>query len=104
MMEFVLRFLFQMLMNFTIGMIGALIGFYWYLWGVVTSYQPGVLLTIVFFLLASVAATSLVASYLVGLYSVAAGGVYVAAKIASQSQSARLQEEQRRREALRSND
>eukprot|EP00516_Mucochytrium_quahogii_P003425 CAMPEP_0203757070 /NCGR_PEP_ID=MMETSP0098-20131031/10221_1 /ASSEMBLY_ACC=CAM_ASM_000208 /TAXON_ID=96639 /ORGANISM=" , Strain NY0313808BC1" /LENGTH=215 /DNA_ID=CAMNT_0050649183 /DNA_START=101 /DNA_END=745 /DNA_ORIENTATION=- len=31
-MEFALRFLMNMLMNFTIGLVGALIGFYWFVW------------------------------------------------------------------------
>ncbi|GBG30690.1 Hypothetical Protein FCC1311_069102 [Hondaea fermentalgiana] len=92
--EFGLRLIVNMLLNFTIGLIGALVGFYYYLWGVVAAYQPSFLLAVGFFFLASVAATSLVAAYLAGLYSAAAGTVFVAAKIATQS--ARLNDDARR--------
>jgi hypothetical protein len=35
-MEFLLRWGMQVLFNFTIGLCGALVGFYWYLWGLIT--------------------------------------------------------------------
>ncbi len=39
---FLIRFLIQVLMNFTIGLIGAAVGFMWTLWSVIQSFQPGV--------------------------------------------------------------
>jgi len=80
-LEFALRFLINMLLNFTFGLIGALIGFYYFLWGVISSYQTDFLVAFAFFMVASIAATSFVASYLIGLYAAAAGSVYTAAKI-----------------------
>lgn len=97
-MEFALRFLMNMLINFTMGLIGALIGFYWYLWGVISSYEPNFLVALSFFMLASTAATSMVVSYLVGLYSAAAGSVFVAAKIGGQGM--RVQDQTRRQQAF----
>ena len=37
---FVIRILFQMVMNFIVGLFGAFIGFLWYLGGVIWAYQP----------------------------------------------------------------
>lgn len=94
--EFGLRVLLNMLLNFTIGLIGALIGFYYYLWGVISTYEPNFLFAFFFFMLASIAATSVVASYLAGLYSAAAGSVYVAVKIGTQA--VRLDDRQQTRQ------
>jgi len=80
--EFALRWGFQVLMNFTIGLCGALVGFYWYLWGLVTSYQADWFSGAAFFAMCVLAGTSLVATYLFALYGAAAGTVYVVAKAA----------------------
>ena len=72
----------RFVMNFTMGMLGALAAFYWYLWDIVTSYQASPLVGLGFASLAIIAATSFVASFLVGLYAATAGTVYVAVKAA----------------------
>ena len=36
----VLRWLMQLLMNFTLGLIGALFVFVWRLWGLIAAYKP----------------------------------------------------------------
>mmetsp|Transcript_14495 Transcript_14495/g.25982 ORF Transcript_14495/g.25982 Transcript_14495/m.25982 type:complete len:293 (+) Transcript_14495:265-1143(+) len=99
-LEFALRFLIQMLLNFTIGLIGALIGFYWYLWSIVASYQPSFLLALGFFVLASIAATSFVATFLIGLYGASAGSVYAAAKLGSASVGRNINDGARRQAFL----
>lgn len=37
---FVIRIVFQMVINFVVGLFGAFIGFIWYLGGIIWSYQP----------------------------------------------------------------
>jgi len=96
-LEFAIRFLINMVMNFTFGLTGALIGFYWYVWGVVSSYQPGFIAGFLFFIMASVAASSFVATFLIGMYTAAAGSVYVAVRAAGPA----LEDQRRRQEHLR---
>ena len=38
--SFVIRIVFQMVINFVVGLFGAFIGFLWYLGGIIWSYQP----------------------------------------------------------------
>jgi hypothetical protein len=89
-MSFLIRAGFQLVLNFTMGLIGALVAFVWYLWDVVSSYSPDPATGVAIFMLASLAATSLVASYLVALYFATAGSVYVVANVIAAQ--ARLQE------------
>mmetsp|Transcript_707 Transcript_707/g.885 ORF Transcript_707/g.885 Transcript_707/m.885 type:complete len:135 (-) Transcript_707:1424-1828(-) len=70
-----LRWLFQLLFNFTLGLIGALVVFTFKLWGIVASYQPNPLTGIAFFAAALLAAASMVAAYLFIMYFCAASGV-----------------------------
>ncbi|KAJ8598765.1 hypothetical protein CTAYLR_009871 [Chrysophaeum taylorii] len=70
-----LRWLVQLLFNFTIGLVGALIAFAWKLWSLVASYQPDPATAITFAVCALLAATSMVATYLFALYFCAASGV-----------------------------
>lgn len=79
-MEFLMRLVINMLINFTIGLIGTVVGFMWTLWSVVKSFQPTTLEAAGFFIFASIAAMSFVASWLVGLYAATAGGAYVIGK------------------------
>jgi hypothetical protein len=76
----VLNWLFQMALNFTLGMIGALIGFASQLYFLLSSYQAGWGEALAFFGLAMAAACSVLASFIVGLYLTAATGAYVAVK------------------------
>eukprot|EP00960_Hanusia_phi_P053805 762462-Hanusia_phi.AAC.8 len=76
--SFILRFVIQVLFNFTLGLVGALVAFIWYLWDVVRSYQPDPVTAVISFLLFSIAAISMVATYLIALYgSVAASGYMI---------------------------
>ena len=69
-----IRWLFQLVINFTMGLIGAFTAFVWYLWDVVSSYQADTFSSLIFFGLATVAASVLI-TYLVGLYAATAGCV-----------------------------
>jgi len=48
------------LINFTLGLIGALVAFIWYLWDVIRAYQPDPLTAFLSFVVFAVAATSMV--------------------------------------------
>lgn len=50
--SYLLRLAIQMLFNFTLGLFGALVGFWWSLWGLITSYQPDPLTGIIYFAMA----------------------------------------------------
>jgi len=93
--EFAIRFVINFLFNFTIGLCGALIGFFWYLWGVIQSYDPNFFTAASFFFLAAVCGASMVATYLFALYGAAAGSAFVIGKAAINH--ARLEQERRSR-------
>ena len=76
----VVNWLFSLAVNFTIGMIGAFVGFAWQMWALLTSYQAGWPAAILFFSLALAAAFSVLVSFIIGLYLTAATTVYVAVK------------------------
>ena len=76
----VINWAIQALINFTMGMVGALFGFAWQLWALLTSYQVGAAEAFAFFSLALLAALSLLGSIVVGLYATAAGTAFVAIK------------------------
>jgi len=81
-LEYMFKVLLQVLINFSIGLIGALAIFVFSLWSIVKSYQPNPLTALVFFLSASCAAFAFVSSYLFAIFGAAAGGVYGMAKVA----------------------
>jgi len=93
---FALRYLVNVLINFTMGLCGAFVGFVWYLWDVVKSYNPSFATAVTFFALAFIAGATVVVSFLMTMYGAAAGTVYVAAKAAHNS--ARLEGGQRRQD------
>ena len=76
-----IRLLMTILFNFTIGMIGAVIAFIFGLYGLIQTYQVPLTYAIIFFLMASLAALSFAATWLLGIYAAAAGTVYVGAKM-----------------------
>ena len=82
-LEYAFRVILNLLANFTIGTIGAVIAFVWSLYGVIVTYQSSMLAGIVFFLCASLSAVAFAATWLFGLYGAAAGTVYVGAKFAA---------------------
>ena len=90
----VIRWLIQLLFNFTLGLCGALGVFLWRLRALVASYQPNPLHALAFTLMAALAATAMVATYLFAMYFCAASGVTaVGAAAAAQ---ARIESERRR--------
>ena len=78
--SFILRILFRLVMNFTIGMMGAVIAFIGSLFSLIQTYKENILTAISFFFLASLAALAFAMTWFIGLYLAAAGAVYVGAK------------------------
>jgi uncharacterized membrane protein YgcG len=76
----VVRWLVQLLFNFTLGLVGALVVFVFKLWGLIQAYSPDPLTAFLYFSLAAASATACVATYLFVLYGAAAGSVAVVAK------------------------
>ena len=68
--------------NFTVGMISAVLSFMFALPGLIWSYGASVWSGVLFFVIASVAASSVVTTYLGALYGTAAVGTYYAIKAA----------------------
>eukprot|EP01036_Dinobryon_divergens_P029639 gene29639-38763_t len=87
----------NMLFNFTIGLIGAVVTFIFSLVGVIRSYQASIFLGLSFFALASLAAVAFVLSWLIGLYFATAGVVYVSAVVMSNNLRIGAGDEQGRR-------
>lgn len=85
MIEYGLKVLMQVLMNFSLGLVVALFTFVFGLWSIVRSYQPNPIVAVVFFVAAACAAFSFVATYLIALYGAAAGGVYGVLKVAERN-------------------
>ena len=79
--EYAIKMLLQVLINFSIGMIGAFFVFVFGLWGIVKSYQANPITAAIFFLGCTCAAFAFVASYLFAIFSAAAGGLYGFAKV-----------------------
>lgn len=92
--EYAIKMLIQVLINFSMGLIFALFIFIFGLWGIVKSYQPNPITAVFFFLGCSCAAFAFVASYLFALFGAAAGGVYGFAKIVESN--ARIEQGRRR--------
>ena len=72
-----LRLLVNVLFNFTIGVIMALIGFLWNLYSFIIEYKANIWVAISFFMLSSLAAFSFAFGWLIAIYFAAAGTVYV---------------------------
>jgi hypothetical protein len=92
---FILRWIMNILMNFTIGVIGACVSFIWSLWYIIDTYAASWFSSVAFFLVGSIAALSVTFTFVGGIWGTAGGCVYFAAKAAIDQ--ARLQNEQRRR-------
>lgn len=82
MVEYLLKMLMQVLINFSMGLIMALIIFIFGLWNIIRSYQPNPLTGLFFFVTAGCASFAFVGTYLMTLYGAAAGGLYTMAKMA----------------------
>lgn len=93
MVEYFLRMLTHVLINFSMGLTVALVIFIFGLWSIVRDYQANPLTSLVFFMLAACAAFSFVATYLFALFGAAAGGLYGAAKLAETGQRQRIEQQ-----------
>mmetsp|Transcript_20009 Transcript_20009/g.49174 ORF Transcript_20009/g.49174 Transcript_20009/m.49174 type:complete len:126 (+) Transcript_20009:639-1016(+) len=80
--EYALNVLMQVLVNFSMGLVLALVMFVIGLWSIVRSYQPNPIVALFFFVAAACAAFSFVATYLLAIYGAAAGSVYGVLKVA----------------------
>jgi len=87
-MEYALKVLIQVLINFSMGLIMALIFFIGGLWSIIRSYQANPLTAVAYFVCAACAAFSFVASYLLAVYGAAATSVYGVLKLAETSSRA----------------
>lgn len=94
--NYLMRVLMNVLINFTLGVIGALIGFLWNLWSLVLEYRANLAAGLVFFALAALAAASFAAAWLFGIYMAAAGTVYVGGRFLVANM--RLQDDARRQQ------
>ena len=66
-------------------MVGALIGFFWTLVGIVQSFNPDTSSAVLFYCVAGLAAVSMIATIVFGLYGTVGGTVYYVAKKAAAS-------------------
>ena len=71
-----LRWLGQIMMNFTVGLISALISFMFSLISMIWEYKASYLSGLLFFAIAMTGASAMVATFVGGMYATAAGGVY----------------------------
>lgn len=94
--EYLLRVLMQVLVNFSMGLVMALVIFVIGLWSIVRSYQPNPIVAVVFFISAACAAFAFVTTYLLAIYGATAGGLYGMAKLAETNARARIQNGQQR--------
>lgn len=81
--SYILRVVLNMLFNFTIGVIGAVVAFIFSLIHLVRTYQAPFLVGVAFFALASISAAAFALTWILGLYVATAGTVYVGAKLIS---------------------
>merc|ERR1719399_1068189 len=71
-----LRWLGQIMMNFTVGLVSALFSFMFSLISMIWEYKASYLSGLLFFLVAMSGASAMVATFVGGMYGAAAGGVY----------------------------
>ena len=83
-----MRWVGQIMMNFTIGLGYALFSFCFSLVGMIWEYKTSLASGVAFFVVAMSGATAMVSLFIGGMYGTAVGGVFVLAK---QAQNARLE-------------
>jgi len=83
-----LRWLGQIMMNFTVGLVSALFSFGFSLVSMIWEYKASYASGLLFFFVAMSGASAMVATFIGGMYGTAVGGVYMIAQ--SQSNNARL--------------
>merc|ERR1719217_2003172 len=92
-----LRWLGQIMMNFTVGLISALFSFMFSLISMIWEYKASYLSGLLCFLVAMSGASAMVATFVGGMYATAAGGVYML--IQSSARHARLEGGREQRQA-----
>lgn len=86
MMSFVLKVVFQYIMNLTLGLIGAFGFFIYNVYSLICAYGETTLSGLAFFLLVMVAGMATVGTYLVAIYgTVAGGGLFLVKQAAKQA-------------------
>jgi hypothetical protein len=95
MLEFALKVLLQVLVNFSMGLMLALVMFVTGLYTLVRSYSGNPVVTVIAFCAASLAAFAFVTTYLMAVYGAAAASVYGVLKLAETSTRARIAQERR---------
>jgi len=85
----IIRWLGQIMMNFTVGLIAALFSFTFTLISMLWEYKVSYLSGLLFFLVAMSGASAMVATFIGGMYATAAGGLY--AVIKASNDNARLE-------------
>lgn len=93
---FVLKWILKWALNFTLGMIGAGVGFAWSLYSVVASFSPNLFVGLAFYSVTLFSALSMIIFILVALYGGAAGGAYVVLKTAADANRLEYQRRQAR--------
>ncbi len=91
MIEYLFSILVHFLINMSLGMVTALVGFVFSLWGLIRSFSPDLLTGLLFFAGAAVSAAALVATYLTLLYGTAVGTVVVGIRVAVAAANRRLE-------------
>jgi hypothetical protein len=85
-MDYALKLLFHFIVNFFMGLFGAVVTFMWSLWAIIKSFHTSGPEGLLFFAGASLAAISFALSFCVGLYGAASGMWYVGLKAVSSNQ------------------
>lgn len=80
-LEYIVKVIIQVLINFSMGLVMTFILFVISLWGIIKTYQPNPLIALAFFIGATCAAFAFVSTYLFAVFGAAAGGIYGVAKI-----------------------
>eukprot|EP00904_Undaria_pinnatifida_P000446 jgi/Undpi1/10401/HiC_scaffold_29.g12851.m1 len=80
------KIVFRFVVNLTMGLFMAVVGFLFSIWQIIWSYNPDPLSTMAFFAMASLGAVSLLATWLLGMAAVGVTGVYAVAKMAETAQ------------------
>jgi len=81
MVDYALKMVMQVLINFSIGLIGALCVFIFGVWSIIKSYQADPITALVFFVGSCCAGFAFVSTYLFALFGATAGGLYGVAKV-----------------------
>lgn len=92
----IMRYIGQIIMNFSIGLLSALFSFAFSLVSMLWEYKVGYISGFIFFLVAMSGASAMVATFIGGMTSVAVGGVYAIAQSASNNARLRGGDERRR--------